>query len=123
MLDAKEMRWRCLEPTPFARCAHSGVTMMRRDVLAAQLQRASGGGSDNAVPMDTSSDSDGPVVVIYGGFSGEAVEGDIFYIDPGRLPPSDLSTNRLTSQKSCARDSRRLKTRLICSSPLLASSR
>lgn len=24
-----------------------------------------------------------PLVVIYGGFSGEAVQGDVFYIDPG----------------------------------------
>jgi len=84
VLDAKEMRWRCLEPTPFARCAHSAVLMPRHEVLAGQPQPA----DEEPVPMDTEADGGGSssrgggVVLIYGGFSGESVEGDVFYIDP-----------------------------------------
>jgi len=71
VFDAKEMVWRSIEPTPFARCAHSAVAMPRADVLGLS-------GDTGGAEMRSGSH----VVVVYGGFSGEAVEGDVFYIDP-----------------------------------------
>jgi hypothetical protein len=59
VLDIKEMRWRTIEPTPFSRCAHSIVTLAPRDAE--------------------------PLILIYGGFGGEEVEGDVLRIDPSSL--------------------------------------
>eukprot|EP00873_Tetraselmis_striata_P045080 jgi/Tetstr1/465344/TSEL_010030.t1 len=87
ILDMAACSWRSVEPTPFSRCAHSAAAMPRADVLGADA-----GGSPT------------PLVVIYGGFSGEAVQGDVFYIDPDtseveivrRGPrPSDPPTSRV----------------------------
>lgn len=59
VLDVKEMRWKTIEPTPFSRCAHSIVT--------------------------SASDEVDPPILIYGGFGGEEVEGDVLRIDPSSL--------------------------------------
>jgi hypothetical protein len=74
ILDMHTLTWRCVEPTPFSRCAHSAVVMRRAEVLG---------------DAGTAGGADGQVVLIYGGFSGEAVQGDVFYIDPGALPTSE----------------------------------
>ncbi len=74
LLNAKEMRWVAAEPTPFSRCAHSGV--------AVRLSGSTGGAEAST------SGSSSSAVIVYGGFSGEAVEGDVLQIDckVGRVP-------------------------------------
>ena len=78
VLDAGKMRWTAAEPTPFTRCAHSGVPVTITSCSSP---------SDEA--LSTTSGTDGTHgtataashVLIYGGFSGEAVEGDVLQID------------------------------------------
>ena len=65
VLDVKEMKWKSIEPTPFSRCAHTIVSLKApSEELKAEAET---------------------LVFIYGGFSGEAVEGDVLKIDPGSL--------------------------------------
>lgn len=39
--------------------------------------------SDNDEPMSTGTEAEHMCVLVYGGFSGDAVEGDLISIDPG----------------------------------------
>lgn len=142
ILDAGEMKWSAVEPTPFSRCAHSGVLMARQSspatgeaCAACQARPAARGTapylvlsltwlallvtcsagtflaltgfahhiwhqfipctqlicpSHMALPHTCNdaededvggSEHSGSSVIIYGGFSGEAVEGDVLQID------------------------------------------
>lgn len=40
--------------------------------------------SDNDEPMSTGPEAEHVCVLVYGGFSGDAVEGDLISIDPGK---------------------------------------
>lgn len=63
--DAAHMTWDAIEPTPFTRCAHSAVAIPNAGL--------------------TAPDASGTSVLVYGGFSGEAVEGDVMRIDATTL--------------------------------------
>ncbi|KAG2435747.1 hypothetical protein HXX76_006943 [Chlamydomonas incerta] len=94
LFDAKQMKWTAIEPTPFSRCAHSAVVMPGAPALA-----AAAGGSEEAASAAKAEDGaeaaggsggaassgGGCRVLIYGGYSGEAVEGDVLQIDPRSL--------------------------------------
>ncbi|GAX80078.1 hypothetical protein CEUSTIGMA_g7516.t1 [Chlamydomonas eustigma] len=66
VLDVSKMKWGDVEPTPFSRCAHTGITVPSYTV-----------DSGEASTSDAATSS----VLIYGGFSGDAVEGDVLRID------------------------------------------
>mmetsp|Transcript_27095 Transcript_27095/g.59195 ORF Transcript_27095/g.59195 Transcript_27095/m.59195 type:complete len:337 (-) Transcript_27095:669-1679(-) len=66
VLDAKQMKWTATEFTPFQRCAHVSIALSASDDQAG-------------------TSSSGHAVLIYGGYSGEAVEGDILKIDSKTL--------------------------------------
>ncbi|PNH12850.1 Tip elongation aberrant protein 1 [Tetrabaena socialis] len=104
LFDARLMKWTAIEPTPFSRCAHSSVVLPapRPDAqpVAGTATAAAGGeagisgageqpqqldGSRAAGGEEPASSSGGGGgacrVLMYGGYSGEAVEGDILQID------------------------------------------
>ncbi|GLC47994.1 hypothetical protein PLESTB_000047500 [Pleodorina starrii] len=113
LFDARQMRWTAIEPTPFSRCAHSSVVLPApagagggRSTSGAQPpQQQDGSSVGNGVPSleglagseagaeaagvasssSSSSSGGGNRVLIYGGYSGEAVEGDILQIDSRTL--------------------------------------
>ena len=45
--------------------------------------------SDTDEPMGNTPEAEHMCVLVYGGFSGDAVEGDLISIDPGVLAPAD----------------------------------
>lgn len=96
VFDAKEMKWVAREPTPFPRCAHAAAALASP---AAGPASSSGRGADaDAAASTAAADAEqgtgaavgsgaAPRVCVYafGGFSGEAVEGDLLRIDAGTL--------------------------------------
>lgn len=74
IFDATQMKWTVQEPTPFARCAHA----------AAALESAETSTSEGA-PPGAESGTSGVSVYVFGGFSGEAVVGDLIRIDARTL--------------------------------------
>ena len=76
VLDAGKMRWTAAEPTPFTRCAHSGVP-----VTITSCSSPSDEAPSTASTTSGTSGAAASHVLIYGGFSGEAVEGDVLQID------------------------------------------
>ncbi|KAG2451277.1 hypothetical protein HYH02_003883 [Chlamydomonas schloesseri] len=99
LFDAKQMKWTAVEPTPFSRCAHSAVVMpgAPASTSAAATAGAGAAGSGSAEPGASGSAGESGEaaaasgsgadcrVLIYGGYSGEAVEGDVLQIDPRSL--------------------------------------
>jgi len=53
--------------------------------------------SDTDEPMGNTPEAEHMCVLVYGGFSGDAVEGDLISIDPGVLPAAEMK------QQSCIR--------------------
>ena len=102
VLDADSMTWAGVEPTPFSRCAHTSVLLgsggERGGSLvscvhpvaswwaACSLSHLQGLSALMAAAVcaegaSEGASSSGRSLVIYGGFSGEAVEGDVLKID------------------------------------------
>mmetsp|Transcript_19607 Transcript_19607/g.54628 ORF Transcript_19607/g.54628 Transcript_19607/m.54628 type:complete len:351 (-) Transcript_19607:613-1665(-) len=73
LLEAADMRWSLIEPTPFSRCAHTGVA-----VPSSTAPSTSSSIQGEQQQQGPASSMD---VLIYGGFSGDAVEGDVIKID------------------------------------------
>lgn len=71
VLDVAASKWVAAEPTPFSRCAHCAGAAPR--ALADPGQQHGTGSAQDAAPRDD--------VLVYGGFSGESVEGDVLRID------------------------------------------
>ncbi|KXZ55710.1 hypothetical protein GPECTOR_2g1260 [Gonium pectorale] len=87
LFDAKLMRWTAIEPTPFSRCAHSSIVL---PACEQPSDTATGGSVPNTSTQQpqqaggtegSSASGGGSRVLIYGGYSGEAVEGDVLQID------------------------------------------
>ncbi|KAL3152010.1 hypothetical protein ABBQ32_001128 [Trebouxia sp. C0010 RCD-2024] len=76
LFDASSLTWRLKEPTPFARCAHTAVALPSEAGCSGNHQ------SDNDEPMSSGPETEHMCVLVYGGFSGDAVEGDLISIDP-----------------------------------------
>ncbi|PNW72026.1 hypothetical protein CHLRE_16g685500v5 [Chlamydomonas reinhardtii] len=96
LFDAKEMKWTSIEPTPFSRCAHSAVVVPGAPASASAAGGSTEGGASGKAEegADAAAGSGGAAatssggdcrVLIYGGYSGEAVEGDVLQIDPRSL--------------------------------------
>lgn len=84
------MRWAAGEPTPFSRCAHSSVPVPALGAGAAAGAGAAGASGSAAQGGSGSGGGSSPVwapeeevgaVLVYGGFSGGSVEGDVLRID------------------------------------------
>ncbi|GIL92711.1 hypothetical protein Vretifemale_20168 [Volvox reticuliferus] len=109
LFDAQQMKWTAIEPTPFSRCAHSSVVLPPAHATSSPGKTGSGdtehvahelcqnggavseeGNGTAATVQGTTAPTPGTVgsssrVLIYGGYSGEAVEGDLIQIDSRTL--------------------------------------
>ncbi len=68
--------------------------------------------SDTDEPMGNIPEAEHMCVLVYGGFSGDAVEGDLISIDPGVLPPAEMK------QQSCILRPRQLSSSVLRSHPV-----
>eukprot|EP00899_Mesostigma_viride_P022846 jgi/Mesvir1/3746/Mv15021-RA.1 len=101
LLDLDTMTWQPSQAAHHPRCSHTARTLsytLRQDVAAAELSpleatpadadsTAGSGGNKGASPR--------PRVLIYGGFSGEGVEGEVLVLDP-----EDLSVRMVADASS-----------------------
>jgi hypothetical protein len=92
LLDLGTMRWGAAEPTPFARCAQSAVAFLPATADTAGGGDASASGADGAAAAAGGPQGPPrrPYVVTFGGFSGEAVEGDLIRLDGRTLEVEQL---------------------------------
>ncbi len=63
--------------------------------------------SDTDEPMGNTPEAEHMCVLVYGGFSGDAVEGDLISIDPGVLPAAEMK------QQSCILRPRQLSSGIV----------
>jgi len=85
VLDTGSMEWGAVEPTPFSRCAHSTVSLPGGAGAGPMRSPPNDSASDVPPTASTSGSTGGGAVIVYGGFSGEAVEGDVMSIDSKTL--------------------------------------
>eukprot|EP00955_Chlamydomonas_euryale_P047115 353590-Chlamydomonas_euryale.AAC.10 len=97
VLDTGSMEWGAVEPTPFSRCAHSTVSLPGGAGAGPMRSPPNDSASDVPPTASTSGSTGGGAVIVYGGFSGEAVEGDVMSID---------SKVRTSFARGAARDER-----------------
>lgn len=68
--------------------------------------------SDTDEPMGNTPEAEHMCVLVYGGFSGDAVEGDLISIDPGVLTAAELKQQRCTL-RPCQLGSGILRSQLV----------
>jgi len=73
-MELGEMVWSAAEPTPFSRCAHCAGAV-------APASSSQGAGAQGVGEPSTAAAQGRSDVLVYGGFTGEAVEGDVMRID------------------------------------------